>query len=54
MDTSTISIGKEKAVKKGTALGKARAAFSKHKKQLDKLKPYLFLLPAIAMIIFWH
>lgn len=52
--TSTISLKKGKVVKKESALGKARAAFSKHKKQLDKLKPYLFLLPAIAMIIFWH
>lgn len=56
MDTgaNTIGLEKKKVIGKESALGKVRAVFPKYKKKLSKLKPYLFLMPAIVMIIFWH
>ena len=54
MSTDTISLGKGKTIEKEAALRKLRVGSLKKKKQLEKLKPYLFLFPAVAMILFWH
>lgn len=51
---STIGLENKKVLGKEAALKKAGAAFLKQKKKAEKLKPYLFLAPAILMILFWH
>ncbi len=54
MSTNSISLDNRGVTGKESALGKIRAGTSKRKKWLEKCKPYLFLFPAVAMILFWH